>query len=285
MSEKINPECPKCHLISIIFDFNKLPMQCQYCGNELEEIRTETDRYFVDGVPTYSAKDFHEKLKKKYDIENIREKLIDIILKVAMKHHDDISKSDEDAACNAADEILATFPQIQLPLGLVDKDGECYYCGEKTNSIAGNPSGWCVFLCHSDDPGKVKHHHVGCVTQRLKEYEKLKELHRMQAELSNNDIAFWGSDWNVKHEFIGIKFCVICSDVFAWGTADAEELKDDELKFVYNIYIKYKEIGVAAWCSLKRNKLEPQEAYLEQHKDFFKIRDEIEKMQINERRF
>ena len=41
--------------------------------------------------------------------DDIREKLIDIILKVAMRHHDDISKADEDAACDAADEILTKF--------------------------------------------------------------------------------------------------------------------------------------------------------------------------------
>lgn len=35
-----------------------------------------------------------------------RERLVDIIIKVAMAHHDDISKQDEDAAGNAADEIL-----------------------------------------------------------------------------------------------------------------------------------------------------------------------------------
>ena len=42
-----------------------------------------------------------------------RERLIDIILKVAMHHHDDISKSDEDAACDAADEILEILKNEQ----------------------------------------------------------------------------------------------------------------------------------------------------------------------------
>ena len=40
---------------------------------------------------------------------DMRERLIDIILKVAMAHHDDISKQDEDAAGEAADEILEIF--------------------------------------------------------------------------------------------------------------------------------------------------------------------------------
>lgn len=33
---KINPECPSCHLVNIIFDFHKLPMPCVHCGNSLK---------------------------------------------------------------------------------------------------------------------------------------------------------------------------------------------------------------------------------------------------------
>lgn len=28
----IEPTCPKCHLVNIIFDFHKLPLDCQFCG-------------------------------------------------------------------------------------------------------------------------------------------------------------------------------------------------------------------------------------------------------------
>ena len=41
--------------------------------------------------------------------EDLVDKLTDIILKVAMSHHDDISKSDEDCAVNAAEEILNKY--------------------------------------------------------------------------------------------------------------------------------------------------------------------------------
>lgn len=34
---KINPECPACHLINIIFNTDNLPMKCQFCGTELKE--------------------------------------------------------------------------------------------------------------------------------------------------------------------------------------------------------------------------------------------------------
>jgi len=43
--------------------------------------------------------------------KDVRDNLIDIILKVAMKHYDNISKSDEDAACDASDEILKIIKQ------------------------------------------------------------------------------------------------------------------------------------------------------------------------------
>ena len=44
--------------------------------------------------------------------EVLREKIIDIILKVAMAHHDDISASDEIRAENSADDIIDLLPQL-----------------------------------------------------------------------------------------------------------------------------------------------------------------------------
>ena len=49
------------------------------------------------------------------------------------------------------------------------KREQCYYCHEDTNPVAGNPSEWPLHFCHKDDPGKVKAHHVKCVTLRLHE--------------------------------------------------------------------------------------------------------------------
>lgn len=47
-------------------------------------------------------------------------------------------------------------------------DEPCYYCSKPCNSLAGNPNEWAIPLCHSDDPGKVKWHHIGCVSARLR---------------------------------------------------------------------------------------------------------------------
>ena len=49
----------------------------------------------------------------------------------------------------------------------------CYYCSEPCNAVAGNPEKWPIPLCHPEEPGKVKWHHVGCVSERLREVERL----------------------------------------------------------------------------------------------------------------
>lgn len=68
------------------------------------------------------------------------------------------------------------------------KDGPCYYCGELTNSLIGNPSEWPLGFPHIDDPGVVKPHHVKCVLQRLKiaeENPNTDEICRLQLELES----------------------------------------------------------------------------------------------------
>ena len=49
----------------------------------------------------------------------------------------------------------------------------CYYCGLPCSSLAGNPGRWPIALCHADNPGAVKWHHVGCVSARLALLTKL----------------------------------------------------------------------------------------------------------------
>jgi len=54
----------------------------------------------------------------------------------------------------------------------MSEDGPCYYCGKRTHSFAGNPSEWPLHFPHSDEPGVVKPHHVGCVLSRLQPFPK-----------------------------------------------------------------------------------------------------------------
>lgn len=53
-----------------------------------------------------------------------------------------------------------------MPLG---QPKTCYYCGHMTDELSGNPSKWPIPLCHADDPGVPKYHHIGCVQERLSE--------------------------------------------------------------------------------------------------------------------
>ena len=47
----------------------------------------------------------------------------------------------------------------------------CYFCKKPINSFAANPGLWAVTLCHADEPGVVKPHHVDCVMTRLDEHK------------------------------------------------------------------------------------------------------------------
>jgi hypothetical protein len=49
----------------------------------------------------------------------------------------------------------------------------CYYCGEPCNDLAGNPGLWTVYLCHKDDRGVPKAHHIQCISERLDAYDKI----------------------------------------------------------------------------------------------------------------
>ena len=63
------------------------------------------------------------------------------------------------------------FDNLNLRENWRREDKPCYYCGEKTNRLAGNPDLWPLYFCHSDEPGKAKSHHVKCVTERLRKLE------------------------------------------------------------------------------------------------------------------
>jgi hypothetical protein len=47
-------------------------------------------------------------------------------------------------------------------------DGVCYVCGEKTNSLAGNPSEWAIYLAHIDGQTKHRYYHIKCLYPLLK---------------------------------------------------------------------------------------------------------------------
>ncbi len=72
-------------------------------------------------------------------------------------------------------------------------DGPCHYCSRTTNSLAGNPSEWPLMFCHEEDPGRSKHHHVGCVTKKLRSAEAA-EARETELAGALNDVAEFMED-------------------------------------------------------------------------------------------
>ncbi len=56
------------------------------------------------------------------------------------------------------------------------EDGICYYCGEPTCSLAGNPGRWPIGLCHDTEPGVTKVHCTQCVMSRLHAFDHMMKL-------------------------------------------------------------------------------------------------------------
>ncbi len=61
----------------------------------------------------------------------------------------------------------ALSAQPAAPVGEL-RDGPCFYCGEMTSSLAGNPGKWPLIFCQPDGTGRVKYHHTSCVVTRLR---------------------------------------------------------------------------------------------------------------------
>jgi hypothetical protein len=72
---------------------------------------------------------------------------------------------------------------------------------------------------------------------------------------------WWKEEWE-KEQQQKFSINVNCSDVFAWGSADAENLDFEELEDLFNHYKKDPEWGAAIWCIKKRG-LMPQTAVKE----------------------
>jgi hypothetical protein len=82
-----------------------------------------------------------------------------------------------DRITSALDELQSLRAENATLLERINADGHkqpCYYCGKPTNDLSANPSDWSVPLCHSDEPGVVKWHHTGCVSERLAENATLR---------------------------------------------------------------------------------------------------------------
>lgn len=74
--------------------------------------------------------------------------------------------------------------------------------------------------------------------------------------LLNENVIFAGQK-EIFHEgkSLGFTTClfVCCNDVFAWGSADCENLPYDEIETLFKMYNDGGEYGVAKWCCKQRN--------------------------------
>lgn len=71
---------------------------------------------------------------------------------------------------------------------------------------------------------------------------------------------WWEEKWN-KKEQNKFYISVICSDIFAWGCCDSEEMGYNELQDVYDHWLKDNAWGPAIWCIKKRNELPQKPVY------------------------
>jgi hypothetical protein len=74
-----------------------------------------------------------------------------------------------------------------------------------------------------------------------------------------NNVIFTNSHWyeddwpQRAKDSIGV--VVDCSDVFAWGCADGQDLPFDEIENLYRMWRKGPRWGPAVWCMIQRNQM------------------------------
>ena len=67
-------------------------------------------------------------------------------------------------------------------------DGECPFCKERTNSLAGNPGKWPLTFTLPDGTGKTHKFHTECVCERL--YRRTSEHDKEMDNLSGKKTIF-----------------------------------------------------------------------------------------------
>jgi len=67
-------------------------------------------------------------------------------------------------------ELLQALGEAESVRGIADSP--CYFCGQPTNCLAGDPGLWPVSLPTPDRSGVTQTHHVACVCERLHKLTK-----------------------------------------------------------------------------------------------------------------
>ena len=91
-------------------------------------------------------------------------------------------------------------------------------------------------------------------------YDDCFDEHEALISLLNNNVLFFSCfDYYNKDKKLGatITLHVMCSDIFAWGCADSEDLLYSEIEELYNWWYNDNSWGAIKWCCKKRN-MQPQ---------------------------
>ncbi len=76
-------------------------------------------------------------------------------------------QDNERSTITILDIAKAAWNASRYNLQVQGQDEPCFYCGERCDGYAGNPSKWPLIFCHPDGTGIARIHHTGCVEERL----------------------------------------------------------------------------------------------------------------------
>jgi hypothetical protein len=85
--------------------------------------------------------------------------------------------------------------------------------------------------------------------------------------------------WQGEKQGETVVLFVNCNDIFAWACADAEDVKESEVKDLYQMW-KKDGWGIVKWACKKRN-LQPQQAMVKMMKENDGWEDWMSKLQVN----
>ena len=96
----------------------------------------------------------------------------------------------------------------------------------------------------------MKQYNIDTSSKYFNESEDYLKFLLCENEIIVNN-GHWDKDWPKDR----ITISVICSDIFAWGCADAEDISHGDLENVAKAHIKDPMWGIAAWCISKRKQM------------------------------
>ena len=170
------------------------------------------------------------------------------VLELYLKMSDGYFRADVKTAIK---QVIATIKALKRER--VDVEGNCYYCNKLVNNLAGNPSEWGIPLCHSDEPGKVKPHHIGCVSDRLEVLESAGDELPEKKEIPDG-----ATDGRVRYGTSQFNYCLdLCQIVLAKQILKVEEAQSitaHEIEGTTEYKCEHKANnsigGDCVWCAL-----------------------------------